>query len=151
MLPAMANEQNEFLRLYLSERDVACPGCGYNLRGLTGDACPECGQALRLSVGLVEPKLGSFLAGLIGLVLGLGFHGFLMVWVLWMSITSSFGSWRDLWPVVIGGVLTLIGTLGWLKWRGRIRRLGSVTKAGLITACWIVSIGTVLWFFVIAS
>lgn len=27
----------------LREHDLACPGCGYNLRGLTGKKCPECG------------------------------------------------------------------------------------------------------------
>jgi hypothetical protein len=28
-------------------QDLACPGCGYNLRGLAGDVvnCPECGQS----------------------------------------------------------------------------------------------------------
>lgn len=30
-------------------RDLACPGCGYNLRGLViGSACPECGRAGRV-------------------------------------------------------------------------------------------------------
>lgn len=29
---------------YLSRRDVSCPGCGYNLRGLVDEHCPECGQ-----------------------------------------------------------------------------------------------------------
>lgn len=29
---------------YLAERDVPCPGCGYNLRNLTGALCPECGK-----------------------------------------------------------------------------------------------------------
>jgi len=35
---------------YLSERDVPCPGCKYNLRGLKLDVCPECG--LKFSLGL---------------------------------------------------------------------------------------------------
>lgn len=26
--------------------DLFCPGCGYNLRGLTADRCPECGRSI---------------------------------------------------------------------------------------------------------
>jgi hypothetical protein len=36
----------ERLALYLSDRDLACPKCGYNLRGVGGDTCPECGEKL---------------------------------------------------------------------------------------------------------
>jgi hypothetical protein len=46
---------SNLLQTYLAERDVACPGCGYNLRGLASEACPECRQALRLSVSLERP------------------------------------------------------------------------------------------------
>jgi hypothetical protein len=28
---------------YLARRDVPCPSCGYNLRGLSEGTCPECG------------------------------------------------------------------------------------------------------------
>jgi hypothetical protein len=38
----------ERLRVYLAGRDVACPGCRYNLRDLTGRRCPECGLTLDL-------------------------------------------------------------------------------------------------------
>jgi hypothetical protein len=40
---------------YLRERDVACPLCGYNLRGLSSARCPECGREVQLTVGLTEP------------------------------------------------------------------------------------------------
>lgn len=43
-------DANEMLRLYLAERDEACPGCGYNLRGLSGERCPECARELALAV-----------------------------------------------------------------------------------------------------
>lgn len=47
---------------FLRERDVPCPLCGYNLRGLTSDRCPECGRELRLTVGLTEPFLRAWVA-----------------------------------------------------------------------------------------
>jgi hypothetical protein len=38
------------LRDYLALRDVPCPGCGYNLRGVQESVCPECGGEIALSV-----------------------------------------------------------------------------------------------------
>ena len=35
---------------FLARRDVGCPGCGYNLRGLRGASCPECGEVVELAV-----------------------------------------------------------------------------------------------------
>ena len=31
------------IEAFVKDRDVPCPGCGYNLRGIRGGACPECG------------------------------------------------------------------------------------------------------------
>src|SRR6185369_5341829 len=33
----------------LAGRDVACPKCGYNLRGLKQGQCPECGREIEWS------------------------------------------------------------------------------------------------------
>jgi hypothetical protein len=46
---------------FLRERDVACPLCEYNLRGLLTPRCPECGRKLVLSVGLVERPLKAWI------------------------------------------------------------------------------------------
>ncbi|MEL6499418.1 MAG: hypothetical protein AAGJ54_10910 [Planctomycetota bacterium] len=40
----------EQLRAYLADCDVPCPGCGYNLRGVTEPVCPECEFGLTLEL-----------------------------------------------------------------------------------------------------
>lgn len=49
--------ENRTLIAWLANRNVPCPGCGYNLRGLREPRCPECGSALALSVSIVDPYL----------------------------------------------------------------------------------------------
>lgn len=39
---------DELAKLYLHNRDVPCPGCGYNLRNATAARCPECAYRLQL-------------------------------------------------------------------------------------------------------
>src|SRR4030095_829738 len=56
VVEAVDADEQELVR-YVSDRDVFCPLCGYNLRRLTRARCPECGRELRLSVGLTEPYL----------------------------------------------------------------------------------------------
>lgn len=46
---------DELAPLYLRDRDVPCPGCGYNRRGGTSAACPECGHHLRLQPVIEHP------------------------------------------------------------------------------------------------
>lgn len=36
---------------FLATRDVECPSCRFNLRGLTTNRCPECNALLQLTVG----------------------------------------------------------------------------------------------------
>lgn len=36
------------------DRDVGCPGCGFNLRGLVADRCPECNTRIQLI--LAQPE-----------------------------------------------------------------------------------------------
>ncbi len=36
----------ERIRRMLADKDVPCPSCEYNLRGVQGGCCPECGRDL---------------------------------------------------------------------------------------------------------
>ena len=42
--------QPGLLEVYLDRHDVACPVCGYGLRGLAAGRCPECAAELSLTV-----------------------------------------------------------------------------------------------------
>ena len=57
---------------YLRDRDVTCPLCRYNLRGLQAARCPECGRELVLSVGLAEPLLKAWITMTAALLLPAG-------------------------------------------------------------------------------
>src|SRR5438045_2504229 len=83
------------LRQFLSERDVPCPRCGYNLRNLGGNRCPECGDALALRVNLSEPRLGPLIAGLVSLSAGAGLNGLLLLYGLMVVAFQHRGSGLD--------------------------------------------------------
>lgn len=59
--------QSDLVRAYLAERDVPCPRCGANLRGVTGDRCPTCGYDLHLVLAGAPRQSWPFYAGLFGL------------------------------------------------------------------------------------
>jgi hypothetical protein len=59
---APTTAEQAMLAEYLRERDVACPSCKYNLRGLTTARCPECGQQIKITITLKEPYLKAWIA-----------------------------------------------------------------------------------------
>ncbi len=59
------NADADLLRAYLSERDAACPTCGYNLRGLGQCTCPECGDGLSLTVTNYPSRMAGYTFGLV--------------------------------------------------------------------------------------
>src|SRR5687767_11336956 len=55
---AAAATDDAILITFLRSRDIPCPSCSYNLRGLRSSACPECGAPLSLHVGSPRIALG---------------------------------------------------------------------------------------------
>lgn len=54
------------LQVYLANRDVPCPNCSYNLRGLSTSRCPECNLEVSLRLELEEPHLRALLVTAVG-------------------------------------------------------------------------------------
>lgn len=112
------------LRDYLAERDIACPGCGYNLRGLPGDACPECGKPVELarvrSRRSRHPADRSFACG-VGVALAA-----IVGWVIAIVMSASDPMWMiALW--VPGAMLVALIVLVCV-WTGALRAWGRTSK-----------------------
>jgi hypothetical protein len=135
-------DSDPLLRAYLTDRDVACPQCGYNLRALTTDTCPECGEKLALGVRMVEPKQAAPIAGLIGLSAGGGLNGLLLIYAFIQVGLRGRISWFHTFVLVnaIGFVAMGSCLLAWLRgWRW-IRSRGAPARWLLVAACWAASL-----------
>lgn len=137
------------LQAYLADRDVACPGCGYNLRGLVRQACPECSQDLRLTIGLVEPRLGLWLAGVVGAAVGFGLNFLLLVYLaLAVFAEGRQGAYMRAFLVhnSIGLVVQGALLLAVIRWGRRIRRGPVWARAAVALAAWLLSLVNVFIF-----
>jgi hypothetical protein len=81
--PTAADTRTETIRQFLADRDVACPGCGYNLRGIEQATCPECGRGIELTIR--RPGRGR--GYLLFVLLALG-------WVLIAGTMNGVRAWR---------------------------------------------------------
>lgn len=141
-----ANE--DLLARYLADRDAACPGCGYNVRGLSSAVCPECGKQIELTIGLVQPKQGGLIAGLIGLSAGAGFAGFLLFYwlIVALFVGNNFGGPKPRIVIlsVIGLVAHGLALLAWIGNSNRIRIASASARAVMIAACWLMPLSYML-------
>ncbi|NBC10209.1 MAG: hypothetical protein GVY24_00555 [Planctomycetes bacterium] len=55
-MPGDDPSPNKHLIALLRDHDVPCPGCGYNLRGLSAARCPECGREVTFP-SLTSPRV----------------------------------------------------------------------------------------------
>ena len=88
------------LRSFLAGRDISCPCCGYNLRGLQQATCPECGDHLSLAVTNYPTRSGGYTAGLVGITLSATCAAILAVESIFVSpFVSCLSLFAALWFV----------------------------------------------------
>lgn len=138
----------ELLKRFLTDRDAACPLCGYNVQDLTASSCPECGARLELTLGMAVPRIGWFIGGLAGLSAGVGFNGF--------NLTARLGEGaarrEDLLAdqnvflmICLGSAAILLAV--WMRWWRWIGLMSKWQRSLLATACWAASIGSAVAYF----
>jgi hypothetical protein len=137
-----SDERAPFLREYLVDRDVPCPACNYNLRGLQTTACPECAQPLVLRVALAEPHMGRFLAAVIGLAVGFGFQSLLLIY--WLYVTgfrdgNIRAADRFLAITLTAALIEGLATFLLLRRRGWFQRSSRAVQHIIIALCWILT------------
>ena len=147
-------QESALLHLYLKDRDVPCPSCGYNLRDLAADVCPECGEAITLRVNVLEPRQAAPLAGLVTLSCGAGLNGLLLIYVV-IQIVRSRGPirfWDRFIVVNLCGFLILGACVGiWLKFWLRIRRFDARRRWMLVIACALLTLTDLIIFTKVIS
>jgi hypothetical protein len=112
---ATPRDSDDALRLHLSRRDVPCPACGYNLRGLTSGRCAECGAPLELHVGSARARLAWWTTPLAA-VAGV------FMFALTMSVSGAAGAldsqfWMASdWSVLFAFAAWTVFSGAWLAW-----------------------------------
>lgn len=156
-MPAAAGDrQAELLRAFLAERDVACPGCGYNLRGLTGDACPECHETIHLGVVPGDTAWGTLVGTIVALSIAAGMAGVVAGFSLFMTMFRNGPHPSERFVFMYYPAATFVLTVvpvNWLmcasgrRWfrsrapatRGAIR-LAAITVSSAIIGGWLVAL-----------
>ena len=121
--------QAELLRAYLAGRDIPCPGCGYNLRGLTIQTCPECGLFLHWPLR----KAGSSVGWRLGLAAMICTYAALAV----VALTTLLGN------ILVGGIAILFlleaprRVRRWIRDRRAFIALPRHTRQQMIAGWWL--------------
>jgi hypothetical protein len=95
-------DSGDALRAFLAERDVACPGCGYNLRNLTKNVCPECARQFFLAE--LQTERGNPRRAIPGLVC---LSGALACCVLALTYRNQIGISWPIWVYIWAGANAL--------------------------------------------
>ncbi len=139
------------LRDFLAGRDVPCPACGYNLRGLAAPVCPECGLTLtvegirrslrqRGGAAVVLAGIGVLMFAVIALPTGTFVLLMAAGMMLGEAVVPAAASAAVLFGLGITGLLLFLGPLVvakmWDTWEARVTAMPRMTRWGVAALCW---------------
>lgn len=150
--------EGELIPLILKDRDILCPGCGYNLRDVRERRCPECGAWLSVHPQAVcltsraehiylSPRRGLFWMTAAGLIVGT-----IGLVLMSLGIVTSPGQRlsMDMWKMLIlgGAVVHPVLLLGLFRLRVRMERLAKWVWVVFACLGWwwaIAPAGAIVW------
>ena len=140
-----ASDDAAALIAFVSARDVECPSCGYNLRGLKGVVCPECRQKLHLTVG-ARPRTGLLIAALAPSM----FSGIAGCFVTFGLIMQTLNGFPPSFPPIIlasfGLLSGLFGVVVTIRHR-RFQDMPPVNQRRWVTFTWIIHLAAAVILF----
>jgi hypothetical protein len=150
--PDRDTQAGSLLKQYLAERDVSCPVCGYNLRGLDSQHCPECGMRLEVRIGASDLRLGAWLAVLLSVGLPCGF--FLILLAVLVVLSLYYEEWPPaafIFPLAAAATIYALCVWGVLArrrrfWRQR-RGMERLIPAGLVLSSILGAAATLAWLW----
>jgi hypothetical protein len=100
--------EDDLLAEFLQQREVLCPVCGYNLRGVRSIMCPECGARLDLRIGSIDLRLKYWLTSVLAIAIPLGFTTVMSLVAFVAMMLGEFSNDND-WTMAISAWLPTAG------------------------------------------
>lgn len=132
------SDTHSVLRQFLADRDVPCPHCGYNLRGLQAEVCPECKHDLHLKLDsdFAAMRYLPMLYWLVGCMMLTAFVTLGMTAWYWITYASSASLSRNLvyygLPIAVAIVEVAACVFVWMRVRRARRSRTFVIRAYVI-------------------
>lgn len=135
---------------HLASRDVRCPDCGYNLRGLRANRCPECSFGLALTLEGEGAAGFGFMAVMGGLLAGAGsavvLLGLLITLTVWLGEGLPPAQFFVIPTVVFAVGAPLAGLLAKRSGQAWFKRQSLGLRAWLVILAWCYPIAAILLY-----
>lgn len=99
----------------IAHKPTSCPGCAYDLRGLTRPRCPECGRKLELTVGTPDPVMGLWIGSVVPLALAAGIGLLFLFAVVQGGMPPA--RMGGLWVSFLSSWTAILAVAALLRWR----------------------------------
>ncbi|MHC5113086.1 MAG: hypothetical protein ACYTGP_01500 [Planctomycetota bacterium] len=129
----IGSDHRDLLRSFLGDRDIKCPGCGYNLRGLEATTCPECGDSIALTVTGRRARVPGHVEGLIGLGLSALVLGTFSLSRLGFDPIVGLAG-------IVGTALLVRAFMRWHRDRGKLVALTRRQRYERLALCWAIPV-----------